>query len=66
MTIGTRERPRRAQRLNRCRDCGSIDFFSAHFDADGLAVTDGSGDYLTVCNGCGTFYLVGTRDRSTS
>jgi hypothetical protein len=58
---GSRERPRNAKRLERCRSCGSDDLFDGFFGPDGLATTGhGEGDtWLTSCNGCGDFYRVG-------
>jgi hypothetical protein len=59
--LGSRQRPRRAVRIDRCRVCGSDALWGAHFDEDGLATTtDGPGvDYLVSCSSCGEFYLVG-------
>lgn len=63
--VGSRERPRRAQTLDRCRGCKSEDLFSGFYGPDGYA-SDGHGEgdeWLTSCNGCGDFYLVGRAAR---
>lgn len=59
--LGSRERPRQAKTLGRCRVCQSHELFDGWWDPEGLA-SDGhhAGDeWLTSCSSCGEFYQVG-------